>query len=291
MNPNNPTQWAQWLENQGTHFMASPANDAEMPGEPEQIYDQPLWGYAAGDDDLWTKFKEVVHPDHWTPAEAFGLAFPEEKILPEELAVVSWILPQTAATRIDQRAATTFASERWIRYRFFGQPKVNDGLARYLLAKLAEAGVQALAPDLLPEWKAFPTLTSNWSHRHAAFAAGLGTFGLSDGLITAAGQAMRTGSIVVRLKLSPTPRPYQSPYEYCLFYNSGVCGKCIKRCPCGAISPQGHDKAKCRAYLFEKTKPYYAQTWPDLAGAYGCGLCQAAVPCENKIPPRPAPKK
>ena len=31
---------------------------------------------------------------------------------------------------------------------------------------------------------------STWSERHAAYAAGLGTFGLSDGLITAAGQGM-----------------------------------------------------------------------------------------------------
>jgi hypothetical protein len=41
-----------------------------------------------------------------------------------------------------------------------------------------------------------------------AYAAGLGTFGLCDGLITARGKAMRTGSVVARLEIDASPRPY-----------------------------------------------------------------------------------
>jgi epoxyqueuosine reductase len=40
---------------------------------------------------------------------------------------------------------------------------------------------------------------SSWSERHAAYAAGLGTFGLCDGLITARGKAVRFGSIISKL--------------------------------------------------------------------------------------------
>ena len=43
--------------------------------------------------------------------------------------------------------------------------------------------------------------------RHAAHAAGLGTFGLCDGLITAKGKAMRAGSVVARIAVAQTPRP------------------------------------------------------------------------------------
>ena len=44
---------------------------------------------------------------------------------------------------------------------------------------------------------------STWSERHAAYASGLGTFGLSDGLITPRGQAMRCGSVVARIAVPP----------------------------------------------------------------------------------------
>ena len=44
---------------------------------------------------------------------------------------------------------------------------------------------------------------STWSERHVAYAAGLGTFGLSRGLITARGIAMRCGSVVTDLPATP----------------------------------------------------------------------------------------
>ena len=47
---------------------------------------------------------------------------------------------------------------------------------------------------------------SNWSERHIAYAAGLGTFSLSDGFITERGIAHRCGSAVVGLELPASPR-------------------------------------------------------------------------------------
>ena len=286
-----PQQSVEWIENLARKFLAGPDNDAEWPGGPEPAFEQALFGYAAGDDPVWPTFKDAVDPGHWTPTEAFHLAYPEETAGAGELSVVAWLLPQTEATRRDQRAAAGFPSERWIRNRFRAQPRVNDGLARFLLEQLQAAGLQALVPDLRPEWRTVDSerflISSRWSHRHAAFAAGLGTFGLSDGLITPAGQAVRVGSLIVRLKLPSSPRPYSRPYEYCLFFNSDACGRCIGRCPAGAIGPSGHDKAKCRSFLYETVRPRLSGLWPDLTGAYGCGLCQAGVPCEKRIPPRP----
>ena len=59
------------------------------------------------------------------------------------------------------------------------------------------------------------------SERHAAYAAGLGTFGLCDGLITPKGKAMRCGSVVARIQIAATPRPYEDHHAYCLFYAKG----------------------------------------------------------------------
>ncbi|MDR1920763.1 MAG: hypothetical protein LBS31_03350 [Candidatus Adiutrix sp.] len=272
-------------------FMSGPENDAGMPAGPEPAYEPPLLGVAAGDDPLWLTFKAAVGPEHWTPLEAFRQAFPGEAAA-ENLSVLCWILPQTEATLRDQRAAGRHPCERWARNRHQAQPKVVEGLARFLLQRLDEAGIRALAPDLLPAWQwvdsARFVISSRWSQRHAAFAAGLGTFGLCDGLITPLGKAMRCGSLVAELKLPVSPRPYAGIYDYCLFYNSGGCGRCIKRCPGGAISKAGHDKALCKDYLYGRNKSYITSTWPDLSGAYACGLCQAGVPCERGIPRRAA---
>jgi epoxyqueuosine reductase QueG len=163
----------------------------------------------------------------------------------------------------------------------------NNKLRQHVVDALAEAGVQAVAPMLSPLFESKPSerfvYASTWSERHAAYAAGLGTFGVCDGLITPKGKAMRVGSVIAGLRLAPTPRSYADDdhQAYCLFYSQGICGQCIPRCPVGALSAEGHDKAKCRAHL-TKTREYVQDQY-GFEG-YGCGLCQTGVPCESKIP-------
>ena len=123
---------------------------------------------------------------------------------------------------------------------------------------------------------------SPWSERHAAHASGLGTFGLCDGLITPVGKAIRCGSVVARISVEPTPRPYTDHRAYCLFFSRGKCRKCIQRCPVGAVSESGHDKARCYAFLMENTRTYVKEHY-GFEG-YGCGFCQSGVPCESGIP-------
>jgi len=122
---------------------------------------------------------------------------------------------------------------------------------------------------------------STWSERHAAYACGLGTFGLCDGLITPLGKAVRVGSVVARLEVPPTPRPYSDHRAYCLFFAQGTCGECIARCPAGAISEAGHDKVKCRDHL-NRTRAFVGEHYGF--DGYGCGLCQTGVPCESGVP-------
>ncbi len=288
-----PADAAAWLTATATEFMESPANDIHLPDAREPAFGPPLVGFAAGDDPLWDEFKEHVGPYHWTPVEAFALAYPGVAVDARELSVMSWILPQTEATRRDQRKKKELTAERWARSRIFGEEFVNNGLRRYMLEKLRAQGVQAVAPFILDAFKGMPSekfvFSSTWSERHAAFAAGLGTFGLCDGLITPVGKSMRAGSVVVRLRLPASGRPYTEHHEYCLFYSTGTCGVCMKRCPAGALTPAGHDKKACRAYLQNETAPFVRKTWHF--DGYGCGLCQVAVPCEKGIPPRPGQKK
>jgi epoxyqueuosine reductase QueG len=251
----------------------------------ERAWAAPLVGFSRGDDPLFEQYKEYVGPFHWTPAELFAQTFPEIEVQSEELAVICWILPQTQATKADNRKQDFYPAERWARSRIFGE-QFNSKLRGHVAEALNQAGYEAIAPMLSPQWKGQKSerygFASTWSERHAAYASGLGTFGLCDGLITPVGKAMRVGSVVARIQIPPTPRPYTDHHAYCLFYSQGICGKCIDRCPVGAVSEAGHDKIKCGGHLHPTTSDYVRSQY-GFKG-YGCGLCQTGVPCESKIP-------
>ena len=115
---------------------------------------------------------------------------------------------------------------------------------------LKEAGIPAVSPMIHPDWGRHTSVkynfSSNWSKRHAAYAAGLGTFGLCDALITPRGKAMRSGSVIARISIPASPRPYEDHHAYCLWYAKGKCKECAVKCPANAISEAGHDKEKCK---------------------------------------------
>ena len=278
---------AAWITQVITDFIdTSPHNTLQNPTN-DKAFDMPLVGFSRGDDPIYDTYKEVVGPYHWKPLEIFTRTFKNLSVNAEELTVISWILPQTRATKADNRKHSTYPAERWARARIYGE-EVNVKLRQHVTAILHDNGFPALAPMLSDEWEKKKSdryvFSSTWSERHAAYAAGLGTFGLCDGLITPRGKAMRTGSVIARIQIPPTQRPYRDHHAYCLFYTKGICGKCILRCPVGALSEAGHDKIKCLNHLKPVTEEYVKAHYGF--DGYGCGLCQTKVPCESKIPTR-----
>jgi len=276
---------AAWVENYVKKFVAqSPDNDLGL-SEPETAWDEPLVGVAAGDDPLWRACKEHIGDFFWTPKEVFNLTYPQAPAESGELSVVAWVLPQTAATRRENAAEEVYPSRRWAGARHKGE-QFNAMLRKTLGDALKVQGVPAVAPMLSPAWdwqeSARYGYASNWSERHAAHIAGLGTFGLCDGLITAKGKAVRVGSLVARLPLPATPRPYAGIHDYCLFYSQGNCGKCAPRCPVKALGPQGHDKKKCSRHVKGNCPDYIEKNYGFKTDA--CGLCQVGVPCMDHIP-------
>ena len=145
-------------------------------------------------------------------------------------------------------------------------------------------GYLAVAPAVEPYFK---TMTnekgkySNWSERHIAYAAGLGTFSLSDGFITDRGIAHRCGSVVTSLVLPVSPRTAINSFSNCLFYVNRKCTACVARCPAGAITENGHNKLKCSEYM-DSEIGYLRKEYN--VGVAGCGLCQTKVPCEFRNP-------
>jgi len=105
-----------------------------------------------------------------------------------------------------------------------------------------------------------------FSHRHAAFLAGLGTFGVNNALITPEyGPRVRFGSILTAAPLPPDPLREEGLCTRCM--------ECVTACPAGALDgrdyPEGlTDKAAC------------ARNSADLARRHisPCGICIQVCP-------------
>jgi epoxyqueuosine reductase QueG len=279
------------------YIATSPINRFESLDD-GRIFDEPLVGFADGDDVIFQDYKEIIGDFHLTPREALAKHLESKgssQENPSSVNVISFILPITYETRLSLRKETMVPSLRWNHTRWHGQ-KLIDELSRYTVSLLEGFGYQAVAPELADVFKLknLPSgYVSNWSQRHVAYAAGLGTFSLSDGFITPKGIAMRCGSVVTDARIPRSPRLYKDHLANCLFYNDGSCLRCAERCPAGAISEQGHDKNKCLEFLFTKQKDILRGLGRDegYIGRYlGCGLCQTKVPCEAGIPPRTGAK-
>lgn len=267
-----------------------PENTMEYPFYGERIFEAPLVGFVRGDDPIFENFKQVIGPHHFTPfeimkwqAEKSGVRPPK----PQDISVVSFVMPLTTNTRQDNAAAVDWPSERWAQTRLLGEI-FSQTLVREIVTHLMGRGILAVSPDVTPKFnkKRYPKVgwASPWSHRHIAYAAGLGTFGMQDFLITEKGCAHRLGSFVVNLKLTPNRTRPEDIHAHCLQYQGIPCLKCADRCPVNAITAEtAHDKEACyrkvAASLRYCNKNYHIFI-------YGCGLCATGVPCESGIPKR-----
>ena len=138
----------------------------------------------------------------------------------------------------------------------------------------ASWGYRAVSPDpvgMIDEEHIY----SNWSQRHIAYAAGLGTFGMNNMLITEAGTCGRFYSLITDYP-ADTDGPVRK--ERCLYKRNGSCGLCVRRCPIHALTlKSGFDRVACQRHLadFEKR-----------LGADVCGKCTLQLPCTYRIPNR-----
>jgi len=233
-----------------------------------RIFDPPIFAFAGADNPGFEELKKdgAVGPHMLSPAEW----------LPQARTVISFFLPFTKEVRESNRRAMSWPSYGWLHGRIEGHAYLT-ALADLLRDRIVSAGYLCVIPPSDPRYDPgddMPPYSSRWSERHVGYVCGLGTFGLSGGIITEKGMAGRLGSLVTSLELEPGTPGCGDIYANCV-----RCGKCARNCPAGAISKEnGKDNAKCSAFLdsvMEKHKP-----------RYGCGKCQVNVPCEDKIPGR-----
>jgi len=222
----------------------------------ETLYREPLVGYASASDPIFDDMKKIIGPHHLHPKEIF----------PEAITVVSFFLPfEKELVKLNWQSPDPV--KEWIQAKSETDcliEKINEKLK----AELAEENIQSVVPGTVFDYKS-KGFDVAWSHKSAAYAAGLGTFGVNQMLITKAGCAGRFGTLLISAEIPPTPRPKE---EFCRYKKGEKCLVCVDRCPAGALSVRGLDKEKCYRYLQEN-----ARAFPEL-NQFACGKC-ATGPC------------
>jgi epoxyqueuosine reductase len=289
-------------------FLTNELNRLPEPFGGDRIFDPPLIGVSRGDDPIFKKFKEVVAPEHLTPVEMWKASGLGEQGDPAAgLRILSIIFPFVKRIREESKKAVKMPADIYCLGRNYANEFMKEVLRRTMVF-FQDRGFRATAGMLSPAFRLRlqekpPQFYSLWSERHMAFAAGLGTFSLHEGLITEAGCNVRMTSVITDAPLMVTPRRSDDPYANCLYYAKEECRECEKRCPGKAITEEGHDKVKCRAYgviiskamnkkLGPLLKPHERNVEGTVMVSYpvGCAFCQFKVPCMDRNPMAKAQK-
>ena len=226
-------------------------------------WDVPLLGFAAADDPLFEQLKTAVSPTHAVPKD----------LLKNAGTVVSFFLPfpkSVSFTNTKER----LSSHEWA-VSYIETNELIKRLSLHLAELFAAADEEVVSIPATHNWIK-ETLISNWSHRHVAFIAGLGQFGLNNMLITDKGCSGRVGSLITSAVIEPDARP---EVEACLYKYDGSCKKCVSKCVNEALFEDSFDRFKCYDQLLENVEEHKSVGYADV-----CGKCLAAVPCSHINP-------
>jgi epoxyqueuosine reductase QueG len=223
----------------------------------------PLVGFASASDPLFVQFRTVVSPSHSLP----------EELLPGARTVIAFFLPfepQVANSNVRGR----LAAREWA-VAYIETNELISAVCAHMKGFLEAKGHSVFTT---PATHNFDTnrLVSDWSHRHVAFAAGLGTFGLNNMLITRQGCCGRIGSCITTVALQPDARPTQ---EGCLARRGHSCARCVQRCVNAALFEDHFDRKTCYSMCLEN-----GAALRELGKADVCGKCVVGLPCSFSVP-------
>lgn len=224
---------------------------------------KPIVGIAAAADPLFGRLRSVASPTHAVP----------EDFLPQAKSVVAFFLPFPKGltnTNIQERNS----SREW-GVAYIETNELIRQLSLFLQDFFAARGDRSVMIPATHNWDE-EKLISDWSHRHIAFIAGVGNFGLNNMLITDQGCCGRIGSFLTSAVMEPDTRREQPA---CLYKYDGSCKKCAERCVNKALFSDSFDRFKCYDMCLENVNKLETIGYADV-----CGKCLVAVPCSHMNP-------
>lgn len=229
----------------------------------ETGWNEPIVAYASANDPMFQELKEIIGPNHGLPTD----------FLPTAKTVIAYFIPLEESI-IESNINERVASRPW-GVSYVETNRLISNLNNYMKSKLEELGYST---SVTPAALHFDTkrLITDWSHRHVAYVAGLGKFGLNNMLITEKGCCGRVGTIITELELTPTIREEE---EYCLYKRNGSCGVCTLRCVNEALFKEVFHRHKCYEMCLMN-----ADRLLDIGNADVCGKCLVKVPCTYQNP-------
>ena len=217
------------------------------------LYREPIIGFADAKDPLYDSLVDALGNKMLTPTD----------ILPLAKTVVTFFIPFSEVI-VKAVAGGDKINQTWSDAYSLTNVLLSE-ITQGLMEELEGQGITCAGEPPTMNYDPIQ-LTAKWSHKSSAVICGIATFGLNRLIITKSGTMGRLGSIIMDCKLVADERPET---EYCLFEKNGSCGICMKRCPSGAIKPNGFDRFRCNGYLDGKNINDAEQ---------GCSMCSTG-PC------------
>ena len=242
------------------------AAEPQKPGTKE-FWESPIMASALVDD-RFAILPEIAMDEHLLPTDLLATA----------RSVVVFFIP-FQKWLVKENSEGDRPCQNWGR----AYVQTNDLIERACRALSGLLEKEGYRSELTPATHNFDEakLMARWSHKHLGHLVGLGRFGTHCMLITPKGCCGRFGSLVTEAKLGD--HPLISTDEACLLKAGKKCGKCVERCPVGALKADAFDRRKCWDRLNEnyKTLDYFS----DLPGTTDvCGKCAAMMPCSFANP-------
>lgn len=242
--------------------------------QPVSYWQDPLLGFADANHPYVQGLRKTVHPLHQMPCD----------VLEDATVVIVYFLPFAKSVPMGNSKGL-ISSEEWA-----AAYETTNALFPVINRRLSELiEGEGFKARPAPEGSVFyrDEIISRWSFRHLAYAAGLGTFGLNNMLITEKGCAGRLNGLVSDIPAKPG-LPLKE--EACLYKRNGSCGLCVKKCPSEALSTEGFDRKLCYEMCLENAaiyrsfgSSYSSEDDPD-PGSEVCGKCLCGCPCTCSRP-------
>ena len=237
----------------------------ELNNNLHKFWKEPIIEIISAKNEKLKILRKAVSIEHFLPCD----------ILSDAKSIISFFIP-FQENIVRSNIGGTMASKEWV-LAFIKTndliKTINDEIELLMLQNRYKIGKITATQNLDSKH-----LISNWSHRHIAYIAGIGTFGMNNMLITKNGCCGRFGSIIINYEFSEY-KQNKIINEKCLKKINGTCGKCQKNCIVDAYENNNFNRNKCYKQCL-KNGEYHN----SMENATVCGKCLVNLPCSMKEP-------